>query len=193
MSTFDADVADRQARYSRGAILLHWLIALSIIVNWLIGKLAEGMPKPREEAMMGFHVALGVTVLILSVIRVAWRITHKPPPPNPDHARWERVLASAIHKLFYFLIIALPLTGYLMVQYGTGGWPIDMFGLFDFPALPVVKNHGTHEVFEGLHGTLANIMLVLFLLHVAGAWKHQLLDRDGTIYRMLPFGHPGRR
>ena len=193
MSTLDTAAAATRTRYSLGAIALHWLIALAIIANWLIAQIAEDAPKAKEEELMGVHVALGMTILILSVIRIGWRITHKPPPPNPDHPKWERVLASVVHKIFYFLIIALPLTGYLLVQYGTGGWPISMFGIFDFPGLPVPKNHDTHEVFEGIHGALANVMLVLFFLHIAGAWKHQLFDRDGTIFRMLPFGRPGRR
>lgn len=193
MSTLDTAAAATRTRYSLGAIVLHWLIALAIIGNWLIAQIAERSSKAQEQELMGVHVALGMTVLILSVVRVGWRITHKPPPPNPDHAGWERMLASIIHKLFYFLIIALPLTGYLMVQYSAGGWPIDMFGIFNFPGLSVAKDHSAHEVFEGLHGTLANIMVVLFFLHIAGAWKHQLLDRDGTIFRMLPFGRPGRR
>lgn len=179
---------EEQRRYSMGAIILHWLIALAIIANWLIAQLAEDAPKAQEEAMMGVHVALGMTVLILTVLRIFWRLTHKRPEPNPDHAKWERVLASAVHKLFYFFMIALPLTGYLLVQTGTGGMAIDMFGLFDFPGLAVAKSHADHEVFEELHEIFANVMLVLFVLHVVGAWKHQLLDRDGTVLRMLPFG-----
>lgn len=184
----ETDTAAAQRRYSTGAIVLHWLIALAIIANWLIAKIAHDAPKPREEAMMGVHVALGMTVLLLSVLRIVWRLTHKPPPPNPDHAKWERVLASVVHKLFYFFMIALPLTGYLMAQTGTGGMAIDMFGLFDFPGLAVTKSHDDHEVFEELHEIFANVMLVLFALHVVGAWKHQLFDRDGTVLRMLPFG-----
>ncbi len=180
-----------QRRYSLGAIVLHWLIALSIIANWIIAQVAEDAPKASHDALMGTHFALGVTVLVLSVLRIIWRITHKPPPPNPDHASWERILASVVHKLFYFLIIALPLTGYLMLQFYAGGMAVDMFGIALFPGLPVGQDKGANEVFHELHEIFATAMLVLFLLHVAGAWKHQLLDRDGTIFRMLPFGRIG--
>ncbi len=193
MNMQNVDAGAAQARYSRVAMILHWLIALAIIANWLIAHIAEDLPKPQAEALMGTHMALGMTVLILTILRILWRIMHKPPAPNPDHAKWERVLASVIHKLLYFLMIGLPLTGYLLVQTGQGGWPINMFGIFDFPGLSVARDHDTHEVFEGFHLVFGNVMLALFLLHVAGAWKHQLLDRDGTILRMLPFGRPGRK
>lgn len=188
MNTQDMDAAAAQARYSLVAIVLHWLIALAIIANWLIAHIAEDAPKPQAEAMMGLHMALGMSVLILTVLRILWRIVHRPPPPNPDHAKWERVLAGIVHKLFYVLMIGLPLTGYLMVQTGTGGMAISMFGIFDFPGLSMARDHDTHEVYEGVHAAFGNVMLALFILHVVGAWKHQLLDRDGTVLRMLPFG-----
>lgn len=181
-----------QRRYSSGAVLLHWLIALAIITNWLLAHIAEDAPDAEREVMMGRHMAIGMTVLILSVLRVIWRLSHKPPPPNPDHKGWERLAASVVHKLFYVLMIGLPLSGYLMLQAYVGGMGVDMFGLFEFPGLPMAKSKGLNEAFNELHEIFAATMLVLFLLHVAGAWKHQLLDRDGTIFRMLPFGRTGR-
>lgn len=177
-----------QTRYSKGAMLLHWLIAFAIIANWLIAQIAEDAPEAKHDALMGTHVALGMSVLILTVVRIIWRLTHKRPAPNPDHAPWERMLASVAHKLLYFLMIALPLTGYLMVQNGFGGMDINMFGLFDFPGIAIAKDKNAAEIFAETHEIFAIAMLALFILHVAGAWKHQLLDRDGTIFRMLPFG-----
>lgn len=177
-----------QRRYSAGAILLHWLIALAIITNWLLAQVAEGASEEREQALMGVHMALGVTILLLSLVRIAWRLTHRPPPPNPNHRAWERLLASVVHKLFYVLMIALPLSGYLMLQTYAGGMGVDMFGLFEFPGIPIAKDESANEVFHELHEVFATMILALFLLHVAGAWKHQLLDRDGTIFRMFPFG-----
>ncbi|MGD9665524.1 MAG: cytochrome b [Novosphingobium sp.] len=177
-----------QQKYSHVAMVLHWLIALCIIANWIIAQVAEGLPKAEEQALMGTHLAIGMTVLILTVLRIIWRLMHKPPPPNPNHAKWERVLAQIVHKLFYVLMLGLPLSGYFMVQTGTGGYDISMFGLFDFPGITMAKNHDAHEALEGVHEVFANAMLALFVLHVVGAWKHQLFDRDGTVLRMLPFG-----
>lgn len=175
-------------RYSGGAIILHWLIALAIITNWLLAHVAEDAPKAQHDIMMGRHMAIGMTVLILSVLRVVWRLMHKPPPPNPEHRGWERLAARAVHTLLYVLMLGLPLTGYLMLQTYVGGMGVDMFGIFEFPGIPMTKSKAANGVFHEMHEVFATAMLFLFLLHVAGAWKHQLIDRDGTIFRMLPFG-----
>ena len=179
-------------RYSRGAIILHWLIALAILANWLLAHIAEDAPKAQHDMMMGKHMAIGVMVLFLSVLRVAWRLAHRPPPPNPDHKGWERLAASVVHKLLYVLMLGLPLSGYFMLQTYAGGMGVDMFGLFEFPGIPMAKSKQANEVFHDTHEIFGTAMLFLFLIHVAGAWKHQLIDRDGTIFRMLPFGRAGR-
>lgn len=179
-----------QNRYSTGAIVLHWLIALAIIGNWLLAQYAERLEhqklEAQHEAAMGTHFALGITVLVLSVLRIVWRLAYAQPGPNPAHKPWERRLASVIHKLFYILIIALPFTGYMMLQAYYGGQPVSMFGLFDFPGFPMTKNEGTSGVFSELHEVFATAMVVLFVLHVAGALKHHFADRDDTMSRMSP-------
>ncbi len=185
MSNTDTNAA--RSRYSHGAITFHWLIALAIIANWILAHYAEDLPKAEHERLMGTHVAIGMSVLILSVLRVIWRLMHKPPPPNPEHKAWERLLAGLIHKLFYVLIIALPLTGYLMVQTFTGGMGIDMFGAGQFPGIAMAKDKPASELFGELHEVISYVMAALLALHVAGAWKHHLVDRDGTMGRMLPF------
>jgi cytochrome b561 len=181
-----------QNRYSTGAILLHWLIALAIIGNWLLAQYAERLEhqklEAQHEAVMGSHFALGMTVLILSVLRIVWRLAHRPPGPNPAHKPWERRLASVIHKLFYILIIALPFTGYMMLQTYVGGMAVGMFGLFDFPGITMAKDMAANEVFHELHEIFATTMVVLFVLHVAGALKHHFADRDDTMVRMSPLG-----
>lgn len=175
-------------RYSTGAIVLHWLIALAIVGNWLLAQYAEQLEEQKleaqHEAAMGSHFALGVAVLLLSVLRIVWRLMHRPPEPNPAHKPWERRLSSVVHKLFYILIIALPLTGYMMLQTYLGGMDVNMFGLFDFPGIAMAKNEVANEVFHDLHEVFATTMLVLFVLHVGGALKHHLLDRDDTLLRM---------
>lgn len=175
-------------RYSTGAMVLHWLIALAIVANWLLAQYAEQLEeqklKAAHEAAMGTHFAIGVTVLVLSVLRIIWRLLHRPPALNPDHSRWERLLASVIHKLFYILIIALPLTGYLMLQTYAGGMSVNMFGLFDFPGIAMAPDKAASETFGELHEVFATTMVVLFVLHVAGALKHHFFDRDDTLLRM---------
>ena len=177
-------------RYSMGAIVLHWLIALAIIGNWLLAQYAERLEhqklEAQHEAAMGTHFALGMTVLILSVLRILWRLVHRPPAPNPAHKPWERTLASVIHKLFYILIIGLPFTGYMMLQTYLGGMDVNMFGLFDFPGIAMAKDKGANEVFHELHEIFATVMVVLLGLHVLGALKHHFGDRDDTLRRMSP-------
>ena len=175
------------ARYSRGAIALHWIIALCIWTNIAIAWATEGLPKPERMAWMGTHKALGITVLLLTLVRIVWRLTHKPPPKIETLKAWEAVLAKVTHFAFYFVMLAIPLSGWAMHSAFSKGAPVSMFGLFNFPALPVASDKPTAEMYQQIHATLAFLFLGLFALHVLGALKHQLIDKDGTLRRMLPF------
>ncbi len=175
------------ARYSLGAIAFHWTIALLIVLNYAAVWTAESMPKAQAMQIMGNHKAIGITVLILSSGSLFWRLTHRPPPLNPDLKPWEKLLAKTVHRLFYVLMIGIPLAGWLLHSAFSGGKPIPVFGLFSYPGLPLAQNKALGETFASVHGTLATILLGVAALHVAGALKHQFLDRDGEIGRMLPW------
>ena len=175
-------------RYSAVAMSLHWVIAIAVVVDWRLADAAENAPRGQHFAVLQPHFALGMAILVLTLVRLAWRLTHRPPLLAKHLARWEALLAHTVHYVFYALLIGLP----LMAWIGTSmmNQPIDFFGLFTIPNLPFGANRGTgHELTE-LHGTLGNIMLWLIVLHVLGALKHQFWDRDGDLYRMLPFGTP---
>ncbi|WP_067732100.1 cytochrome b [Novosphingobium naphthalenivorans] len=172
-------------QYSRVAVVLHWLIALLIALNFIAAWVAEDMPKAEKMQIMANHKAFGLTILALTVIRILWRLVHKAPPLSAALASWEVALARVVHVLFYFLMLFIPLTGWGMAS-GSGN-PVSWFGLFDVPALPVAGNKALGGIFHESHEVLATIMLGLFALHVAGALKHQLLDRDDTMARMVPF------
>ena len=187
METIDHGAAASAARYSRGAIVLHWLIALLIIGNVLGAWLSEDLPKPDRAAIMALHKAFGITVLLLTLMRIGWRLTHQPPPMVETLKAWEAALARVTHWLFYILMLALPLTGWAFVSAASQGKPVSMFGLFGMPALPVGFDKATVGTFKDLHDTLGTLIVALFVLHVAGAFKHQFLDRDGTLRRMVPF------
>lgn len=179
--------ASSAARYSRGAIALHWIIALLIVLNFVVAWLAEDAPKEDAAVMMGNHKAIGITILALTVARIVWRLTHKAPPLLESLKAWEAALAKVTHGLFYLLMIAIPVAGWgLASAYGKGK-PVSMFGLFDVPALPVGHDKATVGMFHDLHEVTATLMLVLFVLHVGAALKHQFLDKDGTLARMLPW------
>ena len=175
-----------QHRYSLGAIILHWTIAIAVIVNWRIAESTEGVSETEAAGIMSNHMALGMVILALSVLRLIWRWTHTRPPFAQDLARWEVILARIVHTVFYVLLLALPLMGW--VASSTYNAPVDVFGIFSIPALPLSKNEALgHEIFE-IHGTLGSIMIYLIGLHVLGALKHHFVDKNGEIYRMLPFG-----
>lgn len=177
-----------RARYSNVAMLLHWVIAIAVIVNWRLGEAFEHAEGADKLYWISQHKALGITILVLSLARLAWRFYKKPPPPSPSHAGWEKLLAKTVHIVFYVLLIGLPIGGWLASSYS--GYPIPIFGLFEWPLLPVTKNEATGEQFAEWHATGGEIMLILIGLHILGMLKHMFIDKDGNLWRMLPIGKP---
>lgn len=175
------------ARYSRGAIILHWLIAVLIVLNFVGAWVSEDMPKPDRAMIMGYHKAIGITILMLTVLRIAWRVAHRPPPMVETLKTWEAALARVTHAAFYFLMLAIPLSGWAMVSAFGKGKGVSYFGLFTLPALPVAHDKPTAEMFYEMHEVLGTLMLVLLALHVVGALKHHFIDKDGTMRRMVPW------
>jgi cytochrome b561 len=173
-------------RYSRPAMWFHWAIAALIVVNLLLGFLRDDVSQPVRASMMYVHKATGLAILALSLARLAWRLTHRPPAFDPVLARWEAALAGLVHWLFYALMIALPLTGWLVISSARGN-PTDFFGLFMVPALPVSRSEAAHELWEDLHGRLGYAMLGLIVLHLLGAAKHHLQGHRHLIGRMGPW------
>ena len=174
------------SRYSRGAMVFHWTIAILIILNVIGALVAEDLPKAEAAQLMGNHKAIGITILFLSVGRLLWRFTHPVPPLSAGLKAWEVALAKITHALFYVLIIAIPTSGWMMHSAGTGGKSVPFFGLFSYPGLPFAQDKATAGVFKEFHEVMAFAMLALLVLHVAAALKHQFIDRDGSIWRMLP-------
>ncbi|MDP4540946.1 cytochrome b [Qipengyuania sp. DY56-A-20] len=177
-------------RYSLVAMLFHWLIALAVIVNWRLAEAAEHAGRADAIWYFANHKALGMVILLLTLGRLIWRWIHPVPPLPGDLARWEKVLARSVHIVFYVLLIALPLGGWLATSLNGGA--IDMFGAFAIPALPVGLNEDLGETIFDAHSLGGSIMVYLIGLHILGALKHTLFDRNGGIFRMLPFGRvPG--
>jgi len=175
------------ARYSLGAIVLHWAIAALIVLNFLLVWTSEDAPKPEHEALIANHKAVGLVILALSVLRLAWRAVHPSPPFAETLRAWEAALAKVVHSLFYLLLLAIPLTGWAMVSLGNGGEPVDIFGLFTVPGLPFAADRRQAGTVHEVHELFATLTLVLLALHVAAAIKHQFIDRDTTLARMVPW------
>ena len=173
-----------QARYSMGAIILHWVIAIAVIVNWRLAETGHHLEGAAAAAYMNPHKALGITILFLTVLRIIWRLMNPPPAMHSDYAKWERMLAKTAHVLFYFLLIGIPLTGWLAVS--SYGKTVDIFGLFEMFALPVAENPSAGKSILAVHETLWTGMSVLIVLHILGALKHQFYDKTNELGRMIP-------
>ncbi len=182
----------RSHRYTTVAVALHWIIALMIVslilVGWQMGDMENGAP--GKEQLYQLHKSFGITVLTLTVARIAWRILNPPPPLPAGMKTWERTASHAVHLGFYGLMLAMPLTGWLYVS---TAYEFDvstvLFGLVSWPDIPGVgflANETGHEAVEFVHSKLAWLAIGLIVLHVAGAVKHDLLDKEGVLNRMLP-------
>lgn len=187
-------------RYGIVAILLHWLIAGIIFVQLWIGFRMEDLPKgsfQRFEALQG-HKSVGLTILILSLARLAWRLVHKAPPPAPQMSPIEQRLAGAAHFGLYVLIIVVPLAGWAAVSASPLGLPITLYGVIDWPHIPMLANAADKEATEHLmreiHEVLVFALIGLFLLHILAALRHQYMLKDNVIARMWPrFGRQADR
>jgi cytochrome b561 len=185
---------DIQLRYGTGAMIFHWLIAALLIANLCLGLYFADLPRsdPWKFELTQLHKSIGLTVLVLSVLRLVWRLTHRVPPLPADMYWGLRVAARASHYLFYFLIIAIPLSGWIMVSASTLGLPTYYFHLFHWPNLwfmadlPRAQKIGLHEPLESVHNVLAWSAIVLIPIHVAAALYHQFIRRDDIFRRMLP-------
>lgn len=176
------------SRYSAIAILLHWAIAALIIVNLALGIGHDAFGRASMPTVMGIHKSIGFTVLVLSLARLAWRLAHPAPALPAAMPGWQVVLARATHIFFYVAIIALPLTGWLMSSASPLRFPLEFFGLFPIPYLPVPQSREAAGGWGQAHELLGFATIGVLLLHVAGALKHHFVDRDDVLVRMLPKG-----
>ncbi len=178
----------RQQRYTAVAIALHWTIAFGIIAQIALGWTMDDVESGRY-GLIQIHKSIGITILMLTAARIAWRLMN-PPPPEPPMPGWQRGLALFVHLGFYVLLVAMPLTGWIMAS-ASDDAPTQWFGLADarlpvIPGLAPDTRDTIEDSFEQVHGNLAWVIIALLVLHVAGALKHQLADRDGLIARMAP-------
>lgn len=183
-----------RSSYSRAAITLHWLIALLLIGNFLGGVFMGDLLAPSatpEQKQLGFkiiqfHKSMGLTILVLSLLRLATRLVSSPPPLPAHMTSTERLLAKATHWAFYAVMILVPLTGWVMVSASPLGFPTLWFGLFEWPHLPIETSKATSDAASEAHEIIAFAGAGLLLLHVAAALKHHYMDRDDVLARMLP-------
>jgi cytochrome b561/polyisoprenoid-binding protein YceI len=181
------------AHYDAFAVLLHWLIAALIVLQVVLAGRMEGPRTPERFAVLQLHKSIGITVLLLSLLRLGWRLVNPPPPLPATLANWERRLARWTHVAFYVVMIGMPLTGWIMVSASRIPLPTLLYGVVPWPMLPGLPElapaarKAWQSVGEFGHGAIIKAGYVLLALHVAGALKHQVLPRDAPVLgRMAP-------
>lgn len=191
------------SRYTKTAIILHWLIAIFIFLMFGLGWFMADLPKEAPKQMaydlfdlgvytvqlaseasprtfyFNLHKSLGVIIMALIALRIIWRVTHQPPAPLASYKAIEKKLATAMHHLLYLLMVALPVSGIIMSAYSKFG--LKCFGISLIQGL---DNNPMREVFEQVHEVIGIILLVVIAVHVAGALKHKIIDKDETLNRM---------
>lgn len=178
-------MAEKAGRYDRIAIALHWLIALGILAQIALGAWMIGIPKdpPGFRAdSFNLHKSMGITLGLLVLLRLAWRVAHPPPALPATLPTWQRRIARANHLLLYACLVVMPSSGLLGSIFS--GYPIRFFGL-RLPAL-AAKNEPLKELLSALHWGTALVFVTLIAIHVLAAVRHRLIDRDGVFERMWP-------
>jgi cytochrome b561 len=163
-------------RYTRVAAWLHWLMAAMILFNLVSGVSDSAIGSIRT------HKAMGITILGLAIVRLAWRLTHRIPPLPQSIPALQRRAAHAMHWLLYALMIIMPLSGWLMVSNGETPKPLTWFGLFPIPYLRI--NPAVGEPADATHLILGYSMAVLLVGHIAAALWHQYRQRIPLIERL---------
>lgn len=182
-----------RARYSAVAVVLHWTIAGLILANLYLGWRMGFLKGLAQFNLFQLHKSIGVTVLLLSLLRLAWRLANPPPPPPPWLSRWERAAAAGVHWAFYGVMIGMPLSGWIVVSTSPLNIPTLLYHIAPWPYFPGV--HGlagparkaVNHALDVTHVTLAFGALALLALHLGAVAKHQFLDREPVLGRMLPF------
>ena len=171
-------------RYAQPAIALHWLMAWIIIAVYFMGLTIDEIPAgPDRVALITWHKWLGVTIAFLWFARVAVRLSTQAPTLPASSPAWQNHLARLTHLALYALMIAIPVSGWLMSS--AKGYTTTFFDLFDLPNL-LDKDKALAHTLKEVHEVLANSLMLLVLLHIGAALKHQLIDKDQLLERMRP-------
>lgn len=172
---------DATERYNRGARTLHWLMAVLVAANLFSGLLNDALEDIVR--VIPAHKAMGMTILALTVLRILWRFTWKPPAYPATVTAWEAVSARMVQVLFYGLMLVMPVSGWIMAS--AGKYPLSWFGLFDLPKLAITRTDPAYLVGREAHGILGWLLLALMILHAAAALRHHFVLRDNVLKRMM--------
>lgn len=177
-------MAEPRNRYSIVSLVFHWGLALLVLAQILLITAHDATEGALSREFIQVHKAVGLSILVLTLARLGWRLANPAIALPADLPRWEKIAARATHILFYVLLIGLPLSGWAASS--AGGRAIAWFGLFQWPALPLEHSRELARSLMGLHRAAVKILYVLLALHVLAALKHQFINRDNVLHRMIP-------
>jgi len=170
--------------YTGMAVVMHWVMALFILLNLAVGFFMETFanPSPQRNEVLFYHASIGTVILALAVLRLGWRLTHQPPPLPSSIPKLRQTAAHGLHWVLYLLIIVQPISGY--VHRMAGNHLVSFFGLFNLPVL-VGRNESLRLVTDVIHDTGGITMAILVVAHIGAALKHRFMDRDRVMQRMI--------
>ena len=173
------------SRYTTGAIVFHWIVAILVLTMIGLGLYMTDVPKgsPDRAFYFNLHKSIGVTTALLVIARLYWRAKNPPPPLPTSMPGWEVQASKVSHALLYMCIIVMPLSGFAATQFTKYG--VNYFGLFKIPPMGS-ENKVVYDLLQGVHGVTAALLIALVVIHVLAAFKHLLIDRDKVFQRMLP-------
>ncbi|PRC90738.1 cytochrome b [Solimicrobium silvestre] len=172
------------AKYTSTAKFLHWLMAIAIICLFAFGFYMSNLPfSPQKLKLMSYHKWAGVTVFILALVRLSWRIMHRPPSLPAHMGRIEQLIAHAGHVMLYLLMLSIPVSGWLMSS--AKGFQTVLFGVLPIPDL-LSKDRELGHLLLTVHLGLNLVMAAVVIGHVLAALKHHFKDKDDVLIRMLP-------
>ena len=172
----------RPLQYGTTAKIFHWVIVALLVVQYPIGWLLPDLRGNMKPPIMTFHVSFGILILILIVLRLAWRLTH-PVAPESSLPPWQRLSSEAVHWLLYALVLGTTVTGWLSASFR--GWSVSLFYLVPLPML-ASENESAAKAFDSWHQVIGWTLLVVVGIHVASAMAHLFIYRDRIMQRMLP-------
>jgi len=160
----------------------HWMSALLFIGLIALGIYMHELPKsPEKFELYDLHKSLGIGLFMLMMLRLVW-LKISPNPAQLSKNKFEHILGHAVKGILYLAMIIMPLSGWIMST--TAGHDVSFFNLFTLPVL-IGENETIHEIAEGIHGLVGPLMILVILLHIAGAMKHHFVYKDDTLKRML--------
>jgi cytochrome b561 len=174
--------------YTRVAIALHWIIGIAIMLMLAFGFFMEDVPSDMKPLIYQTHKSIGLTILVLSFVRLFWRLTHKVPSLPEGMKTWEILASKITHYGFYILMIIIPMSGWALVSAAPApyDYPVNWFGLFEWPTLPLTRAPQTAGTFSEIHEILAYLTIALLALHIGAALKHHFINKDNVLTRMIP-------